>query len=390
MNSSTPDFAAPVAIDDRAVALLEHGAVERALARSGTPPSLVAVEREQRVIEIEQREDVGGHERGRRIQSPNEGRRHCTRDPRAARAGARRAAASTAAFRVDGQTVGWLDAARAARLSAFASTSSTALTARSGFAATLADCGARTAAVDEVTRALAGEGLLSAWRDERYAVARRASAPRRWSTSSAPRRAISASAPTPRTSTGWCAAAATWRCGSRGAVRPRRSIPACSTTWSAAASPPATASPTPLRKEAWEEAGIPADRRRAGAPARQQSHICRAQPDGLQRETVFVHDLELDADFSAGEPGRRSGRAPAADDVRRGATDRRRRGAMTQSRPTRAWSSSTACFATARSDRIAPDIRALSAFRHAMLEPAPRRNGRGAWPGGAQSWLTRP
>jgi hypothetical protein len=37
-----------------------------------------------------------------------------------------------------------------------------------------------------------------------------------------------------------------------------------------------------------------------------------------------------------------------------------------------------------------PDIRALSSFRHATLEPAPRKNGRGAWPRGAQSWLTRP
>jgi 8-oxo-dGTP pyrophosphatase MutT (NUDIX family) len=56
-------------------------------------------------------------------------------------------------------------------------------------------------------------------------------------------------------------------------------------------------------KEAWEEAGIPASlagqARAAGAV-----HLCREQPDGLQRETIFVHDLWLPADFvPAGQDG---------------------------------------------------------------------------------------
>jgi hypothetical protein len=33
-------------------------------------------------------------------------------------------------------------------------------------------------------------------------------------------------------------------------------------------------------------------------------HICRPQPDGLQRETIFVHDLPLPPDFvPAGQDG---------------------------------------------------------------------------------------
>ena len=49
-------------------------------------------------------------------------------------------------------------------------------------------------------------------------------------------------------------------------------------------------------KEAWEEAGID-----AALAARAQHtgtvHILRALPDGLQRETVFVHDIELPPEF---------------------------------------------------------------------------------------------
>jgi 8-oxo-dGTP pyrophosphatase MutT (NUDIX family) len=56
-------------------------------------------------------------------------------------------------------------------------------------------------------------------------------------------------------------------------------------------------------KEAWEEAGIPAPRARSAVPTG-AVHICRAQPDGLQRETIFVHDLALPVDFApAGQDG---------------------------------------------------------------------------------------
>ncbi len=50
-------------------------------------------------------------------------------------------------------------------------------------------------------------------------------------------------------------------------------------------------------KEAFEEAGIDASLAARARPAGTVD-ICRAQPDGLQRETIFVHDLWLPADFT--------------------------------------------------------------------------------------------
>mgnify|MGYP003694218689 CR=1 FL=1 len=138
----------------------------------------------------------------------------------------------------------------------------------------------------------------------------------------------------------------------------------------------ATAVLDTVRKEAWEEAGIAAT---VAARARPQGSvdICRAQPEGLQRETVFVYDLELDADFG---PANQDGEAVEhrqLDDVRRGETDRRRRGPRRQSRRTPAWSSSTACFATARCDRIAPTFaRCRHSARDARAAASAKRSRR--------------
>jgi 8-oxo-dGTP pyrophosphatase MutT (NUDIX family) len=49
-------------------------------------------------------------------------------------------------------------------------------------------------------------------------------------------------------------------------------------------------------KESWEEAGIPRVLARAATPVG-ALHICREQPDGLQHETIFVHDLWLATEF---------------------------------------------------------------------------------------------
>jgi len=49
-------------------------------------------------------------------------------------------------------------------------------------------------------------------------------------------------------------------------------------------------------KEAWEEAGIGTELA-ARAQHTGTVHILRSLSDGLQRETVFVHDIELPSDF---------------------------------------------------------------------------------------------
>jgi len=51
-----------------------------------------------------------------------------------------------------------------------------------------------------------------------------------------------------------------------------------------------------LAKEAWEEAGIAPAQAAQALPAG-AVHIWRDQPDGLQSETIFVHDLWLPAEF---------------------------------------------------------------------------------------------
>jgi 8-oxo-dGTP pyrophosphatase MutT (NUDIX family) len=291
-----------------------------------------------------------------------------------------------AAFRIDGHTVGWLDPARAARLSAFASVFARAED-EIRLAATLADCSARTSAVDEVTRALAGEGLLSAWRDERYAVAVEFGAAPLVDMERAAARYFGIR---------------TYAVPVNGLVR-SGGDPAM---WLARRSPTKAIDPglldnlvgggiatgygvlDTLRKEAWEEAGIPPA---IAARARPQGSIdvCRAQPQGLQRETVFVYDLELDADF---RPANQDGEA----------VEHRQLTMSDASKLIAADGGDDAVTADASLvildcllrhgtlGRNSPDIRALSAFRHAMLEPVPQKNGRGAWPGGAQSWLTRP
>jgi 8-oxo-dGTP pyrophosphatase MutT (NUDIX family) len=58
-----------------------------------------------------------------------------------------------------------------------------------------------------------------------------------------------------------------------------------------------------LAKEAWEEAGIDVALARQARPAG-AVRLCREQPDGLQRETIFVHDLWLPEGFvPAGQDG---------------------------------------------------------------------------------------
>jgi len=288
------------------------------------------------------------------------------------------------ALRIGGHTVGWLDPTRAARLSAFASVFDRA-DGEIGLAARLSDCAARTAAVEDVTRVLAGEGLLSAWRDERYAVAVEFGAPPLVDIERAAARYFGIR---------------TYAVHINGLVRRGGGL----RMWLARRSPTKAIDPglldnlvgggiatgygvlETLRKEAWEEAGIPAD---VAARARPQGSIdiCRPQPQGLQRETVFVYDLELDADFRpANQDGeavehRQLTMAEAAELIADNGE-----GVVT------ADASLVILDCLLRHGALGPDspgLRALSAFRHAMLEPAPEPRGRDGRLRAAR-WIKRP
>ncbi|HEY3178336.1 MAG TPA: DUF4743 domain-containing protein [Casimicrobiaceae bacterium] len=195
---------------------------------------------------------------------------------------------------VDGMVLGWVDDARAARLAPFRTVF------RVGkesvvLAETLRDCDWRSAALADVTQALREQGEFPAWRNELYAVA--------------PTFGVPAAFFIERGAARWFGVR-TWAAHVNGVVGQGET----SELWFARRSPDKSIDPgrldnlvgggiaagarvdETLMKEAWEEAGITADSARYARPAG-AVHVRRALPDGLQRETIFVHDLALSRHF---------------------------------------------------------------------------------------------
>jgi 8-oxo-dGTP pyrophosphatase MutT (NUDIX family) len=202
---------------------------------------------------------------------------------------------------VDGFAAGWVDRARAERLAGFGSVF--ALDGRAlTFVRALDQPAARTEALAQVAQALAAEGALSAWRDERYAAARRFAGPPAFLLERAAARYFGIR---------------TFAAHVNGLVRGADGT----TMWVARRAPTKAIDPGQLDnlvgggiaagtsvaatvvREAREEAGIPPALAARALPCA-ALHVCRAQPDGLQRETIFAHDLWLPAEFvPAGEDG---------------------------------------------------------------------------------------
>ncbi len=205
------------------------------------------------------------------------------------------------ALRVDRTIAGWVDDERATRLGAVADV----FNVRDDcivFVDGIDTAPARTAALDRVARVLAAEGRLTAWRDERYAVAPEFGAPPWFLLERAAARFFGIH---------------TYAAHVNGLVRDDDEI----RMWIARRSPTKAIDPSMLDnlvgggiaaghsvadtvvREAWEEAGIGAPLAGLAQPAG-AVHIYREQPDGLQRETIFVHDLWLPGAFTpASEDG---------------------------------------------------------------------------------------
>ncbi len=197
-------------------------------------------------------------------------------------------------FIVDGHPVGWIDDARAQRLAEFADVF-VVDERQLRFVDDIVQPEVRTEAMERVARELAGEGLLSAWRSERYAVVREFG-------------------DAPRFELERCAVRyfgiRTFAAHVNGLVRTEGDI----RMWLGRRSPRKAVDPGLLDnmvgggiaagasieatviKEAWEEAGVP-PALAAAAQLVGAIRICRAHPRGLERETVYVHDLWLDPDF---------------------------------------------------------------------------------------------
>jgi 8-oxo-dGTP pyrophosphatase MutT (NUDIX family) len=198
-------------------------------------------------------------------------------------------------FDVDGATAGWLARARAEHLAGL-SHDFVVEPDVVRFAPQIADADTRTRAIDSVARALAAEGGLSAWRNERYAI--------RPAFDAAPWFHVE------RAAARWFGFH-TYAVHVNG-VAVERDPPML---WLARRSPTKAIDPglfdtlvgggiaerdgvfATLEREAFEEAGIPRELA-AGARAAGHVDVRREAADGLQRETIFVYDLVLPADFA--------------------------------------------------------------------------------------------
>jgi 8-oxo-dGTP pyrophosphatase MutT (NUDIX family) len=191
-------------------------------------------------------------------------------------------------------TVGWLDPARAEVLARFDDAFERRIPGLA-FRAALDTPEARTAALAGVVEALAAEGLLTAWRDERYAIATHFGAPPLCLIERAAARFFGV-----RTYAAHVngivpgSGAAMWLARRS----PHKALdPGMLDNLVGGGIPAGDAVRETMMREAWEEAGISADVAASAAPMG-EVRICRSQPDGLQRETVFVHDLWLTAGFA--------------------------------------------------------------------------------------------
>lgn len=206
-------------------------------------------------------------------------------------------------FDVDGMRVGELTVERAQRAAAFRD--GLALDGdRLGFADACATFEARSSALARIARALAAEGALTAWRDERYDVRASDAHPVVCVLERAAARyfGIRTRAVHVNGLVETAGGAAMWIARRS----PSKAIDAGlldNLVGGGIAS--GTGIVETLVKEAWEEAGIDASVART-ARAAGALHIRRLQPDGLQHETILVHDLWLPRDFV---PANRDGEA---------------------------------------------------------------------------------
>ena len=196
---------------------------------------------------------------------------------------------------LDAAHAGWFDDVRFARLAATSGVFHSSGEALS-FVAELSSEPERTRALDRVARSLSAEGLLTAWRDERYAVAAEFGAPPWFLLERAAARYFGVH---------------TYAVHVNGLVRHGDET----LMWIARRSPTKAIDPgmldnlvgggiahgqsiaSTLVKEAWEEAGVPPDAARMASPAG-EVRVCRELADGLERETIFVYDILLADDFT--------------------------------------------------------------------------------------------
>ena len=197
-------------------------------------------------------------------------------------------------FEADGVLVGELTEPRARRLAAFAEVFDVDAR-RVTFVRGCASIEARTSATDLVARTLSAEGALSAWRDERYEVRAHDAAPPAFLLERAAARYFGIRTRAVHVNglvdTGTGTAMWIARRSPTKAIDPGMLDNLVGGGIAAGATVAQT-----LAKEAWEEAGIDAATV-SSAKLAGTIHVRRLQRDGLQHETIHVHDLWLPSEF---------------------------------------------------------------------------------------------
>ncbi len=155
---------------------------------------------------------------------------------------------------------------------------------------------ARTEALAAVTRTLSAEGALTAWRDERYAVGASPGEPALFEIERAAARYFGIHSFAAHAN-GLVGDDARWRMWLARRSPAKAIDPGLLDNLVGGGIAAGSDAAATLIKEAWEEAGIretlSCRAQRAGSV-----DICRDTSDGLQRETIYVHDLWLPADFA--------------------------------------------------------------------------------------------
>ena len=196
-------------------------------------------------------------------------------------------------FVVDGEPLGYTDAARARRLARFAGVFDVRL-GRIEFVPALSDVQSRSAGLAEVAAELAREGALTRWRNERYGVAAKFGAPPRFYLERAAARYFGVA--TYAAHVNGCSAGFAQLWFARRA--PDKAIdPGMLDNLVGGGIAEGASVPDTVVKEASEEAGIERPLAVQARPAG-SVRIFRQQPDGVQRETIFVHDLVLPPAFN--------------------------------------------------------------------------------------------
>lgn len=206
-------------------------------------------------------------------------------------------AAPTAAYEpfvVEDRIVGWVTPERAARLARWS-----AVFERSerGLECTprLRTAEARTAALAGIAQALSAESALTAWRDERYAVAADPAVPPLFELERAAARYFGIHTFAAHAN-GLVGADGNWRMWLARRSPTKAIDPGLLDNLVGGGIASGTTLAETIIREAREEAGIGEDLARQARCAGSVA-ICRDGPDGLQRETIYVHDLWLRADF---------------------------------------------------------------------------------------------